>query len=69
MVPPPGEIERVAVERVRRVLVGVELRNGHMERDCFNKASIAALLRRLLLFSWYYFFLLSSRGWRKAQSK
>lgn len=40
IVPPPAEIERVAVERERRVLVGVEFRNGHMDRDCLNKASI-----------------------------
>lgn len=40
IVPPPGEMERVAVERDLRVLVGVELRKGHMDRDCLNRASI-----------------------------
>lgn len=44
MVPTPGEIGRVAVERERRVLIGVELRNGHMDRDCLNKASIVQLI-------------------------
>lgn len=54
MVPPPGEIERVAVERDLRVLVGVEFRNGHMDRDCLNKASIFSMnQRRCLLLACY----------------
>lgn len=40
IIPPPGEIGRVAVESDRRVLVGVELRKGHMDRECLNNASI-----------------------------
>ena len=41
MVPPPGETCRVVVERERRVAGEVLLRNGHMERDCLRRDSIA----------------------------
>ena len=39
--PPPGEPWRAAVvERVRRVAGGVRLRNGHIVRPCFRRASM-----------------------------
>ena len=44
MVPPPGLVlGRVAVDRERRAVGEVRLRNGHIARDCWRRDSMGTM--------------------------